>query len=257
MIGIYFSGTGNTKYCVERFLKSRGESGGMFSVEEEEAAGRLSEERDILLAYPIYYSSLPGIMEDFIRENKDRWKDKNVFVLSTMALFSGDGSGLGARLVKKYGAVVAGGLHVVMPDCISDVKLLKYPEEKNRRIVRTAGRKIDTAAAKCRAGSPPRDGLGPLSYAAGLLGQRLWFSRAALRYRDKLKIDPEKCIGCGICAARCPVQNLKMADGRAAARGRCMLCYRCVNRCPEQAVTLLGKRVVARYDPGKYMEIGK
>ena len=60
--------------------------------------------------------------------------------------FSGDGSGCGARLLKKYGAKILGGLHLQMPDTVADVKLLKKSPEKNRMILKTAEEKINRTA---------------------------------------------------------------------------------------------------------------
>lgn len=252
MVGIYFSGTGNTKYCVERFLKGFGDGGKMFSVEEERAAQALGEEKDILFAYPIYYSNFPAIVRDFIENNSMLWNGKNVFILITMGMFSGDGAGLAGRLLGKYGANITGGLHLTMPDCISDVKLLKHSFEDNLKMIEAAARKTDKAVGDLKAGKAPREGLGFLSHMAGLFGQRLWFARAAGKYRTKLKIDPEKCTGCGKCVALCPVKNLRLSEGKAVAGGKCTLCYRCVNACCQEAATLLGKKVVARHDMQVY-----
>ena len=52
-------------------------------------------------------------------------------MIATMGLFSGDGAGVLARLLKKYGAKITGGLHLKMPDSIADEKVLKRPLEKN------------------------------------------------------------------------------------------------------------------------------
>jgi hypothetical protein len=52
-----------------------------------------------------------------------------------MGLFSGDGTGCSARLLKKYGAKIVGGLHIKMPDCIGDVKLLKKTLDANKNII--------------------------------------------------------------------------------------------------------------------------
>jgi len=41
---------------------------------------------------------------------------KNIFIIVAMGLFSGDGTGCTARLFRKYGADVIGGLHLKMPD---------------------------------------------------------------------------------------------------------------------------------------------
>lgn len=73
------------------------------------------------------------MVRDFIKNHAALWRGKKVLCLATMGLFSGDGAGCAARLLKKYGAEVVGGLHICMPDSIGDVKLLKKTVEKNRR----------------------------------------------------------------------------------------------------------------------------
>lgn len=62
-----------------------------------------------------------------------------------MGLFSGDGAGCAARIFRKYDAEVIGGLHLKMPDCIGDVKLLKKSLDKNKRVVTDAEKKINKA----------------------------------------------------------------------------------------------------------------
>lgn len=37
MIGIYFSGTGNSKHCIHRFLEEYGKNSPAFSIEQTEA----------------------------------------------------------------------------------------------------------------------------------------------------------------------------------------------------------------------------
>lgn len=124
MTAIYFSGTGNTKFCAEKFLEHF-DNPQIFSIEDGGAVPAISKSRDIVFAYPIYYSNMPKIVRDFIERNSDIWRGKNIYIITTMGLFSGDGSGVSARLFKKFGANIAGGLHVKMPDCIGDVKALK------------------------------------------------------------------------------------------------------------------------------------
>ena len=53
------------------------------------------------------------MVRDFIQENKEIWQGKKVFCMTTMGLFSGDGTGCAARLLKKYGATITGGLAIM------------------------------------------------------------------------------------------------------------------------------------------------
>lgn len=246
MTGIYFSGTGNTKFCVTRFLE-KCNGGSAYSIEDKEAASALSADNYIVLGYPVYYSSLPKIMRDFIEQNSELWRGKNVFIIATMGLFSGDGAGVSARLLKKHGANISGGVHIKMPDNIGDVKALKKSPEENRETVKLAAQKIDGAAEKLRNGDPPRKGLNFFYHIAGLFGQRLWFRSKTKNYTQNPKIDRKQCVGCGACVRLCPMENITLQDRKAVAGNRCTMCYRCFSNCPRKAITIIGKRVIVQY----------
>ena len=175
------------------------------------------------------------------------WKGKRVFIIATMGLFSGDGAGVAARLFKRYGAQVWGGLHLKMPDCICDVKALKRTPAQNKQIVIQAEERIKSAVCNLKNGTPTKDGLGFLCHIAGLLGQRLWFYHKTQEYSDKIQIDTDACIKCGKCALVCPMNNLSLSKCKIVANGRCTLCYRCVNQCSEKAITILGKQVIFQH----------
>lgn len=253
MIGVYFSGTGNTKHCIERFCEKYETNTKCISIEDDNVIEEIKKYDMIIFAYPIYYSSLPKIINDFIKENKNIWKDKKIFIITTMGLFSGDGAGCSARLFKKFGAEIIGGAHIKMPDCIGDVKALKKPLEENRQIVRNADKKIDEVVEKIKNNIPSRDGLDLHNHIAGLFGQRLWFCTKTKNYTDKLKIDSEKCMGCGKCVEICPMENISLKSGKATPSNSCTMCYRCVNNCPKQAITLIGKEVIEQSKIENYL----
>ncbi len=253
MIGIYFSGTGNTKFCIEYFINVINSSDVAYSIEDSRAIEELSKHDEIIFAYPVYYSNLPKIVSDFIISNSALWNGKKIFVIATMALFSGDGAGVAARLFEKYGAEITGGLHLEMPDCIADVKVLKRTYEKNHAIVEKAKKKTTISAQKYKSGKPTREGLNFGYRMAGFLGQRLYFMNKTKSYTDKLKINPMSCIGCGKCANVCPMNNIDVIGRKAVSKNLCTMCYRCVNVCPEKAITLIGKLVIEQHDIKKYL----
>ncbi|MCM1283499.1 MAG: EFR1 family ferrodoxin [Muribaculaceae bacterium] len=253
MPGIYFSGTGNTKFCVGRFLKEYDNNENLFSIEDHRALEQIQAHNEIVIGYPVQYSNIPKIVRDYIINHSQIWKGKHIFIIATMGLFSGDGAGMAARLLHKYGAVIVGGLHVKMPDCISDVKALKRNFEENKSIVMNAEQKISKAAQDVKNGTPPQEGLGIFYHLAGLFGQRLYFYGKTKEYTDKLKINPQKCIGCGLCEKLCPMDNITLKNGIAISSDQCTMCYRCISKCPRQAITLLGKQVIEQNDINKYL----
>ncbi len=252
MIGIYFSGTGNTKHCSEYLLRLLDENAPIYSIGNENAIDAIRSNDEIIFAYPVYYSYLPKIVYDFIINNAVVWKGKRIFIIATMGLFSGDGAGCAARLFKKYGAKILGGLHIKMPDCIGDVKLLKKPPEENRKIIVKADEKIEKTAKQVSQGKYPKNGLSFASRLLGLFGQRLYFRNKTKRYYNGIKVDTEKCVACGLCASVCPMNNIEVKDGAINFNGKCTMCYRCFSDCPKQAITIIGKQVYEQCKFEKY-----
>lgn len=190
MLGVYLSGTGNTKHCITKFLDliSPGSEVNALSISDEDCiVGRIKEHETVVLAYPTQFSNAPYMVRDFIRRNSTLWSGKQVFCMTTMGAFSGDGTGCCARLLRKYGAVIIGRLQIKMPDAVCDSKLLKKSVDQNREIIRQADQRIEKAAKDIiERNKYPREGLSFLSHIIGLMGQRLWFYRKTTGYSKKL-----------------------------------------------------------------------
>lgn len=247
MIGVYFSGTGNTEYCIKKFMSVYAPDSFSISIENTDIADFINQHREIVFAYPIYYSNLPKIVRDFITQNRTLWYGKKIFIIATMGLFSGDGTGLSARLLKKYGAYIVGGLHIKMPDCICDVRTLKRSISKNQEIVNNATDNLTKAAQLLQKGSPPQEGLNIFCHVAGLFGQRLWCYNKTRSYTDQSHINLDACIGCGKCVRLCPMKNISVIENKAQSCNHCTMCYRCISQCPQKAITLIGKKVIEQY----------
>lgn len=251
MIGVYFSGTGNTAHCIQEMIKRLDSTAKNFSIEDENVTDSITREDFIVFGYPIQFSNIPVIVRDFIRRNHKLWKGKQILCVSTMGAFSGDGSGCAARLFKRYGANVAGGLHIKMPDSIGDKKSFIKSEKENREIIFAAHQKIEQVCHMIQSGKYPREGLSFFAHLAGLFGQRLWLYGKTGKYSDMLKIN-QGCVGCGLCEKVCPMKNIDIVSGRAKAKNHCTMCYRCISLCPQKAITLLGKEVIEQVRYEKY-----
>jgi ferredoxin len=55
-----------------------------------------------------------------------------------------------------------------------------------------------------------------------------------------LRLDQEKCIGCGMCLLVCPHAVLSLTNGQVeiASRDACMECGACARNCPAEALSV-------------------
>lgn len=53
-----------------------------------------------------------------------------------------------------------------------------------------------------------------------------------------IKVNTEKCIGCGLCAADCVGRAIQVEDGVAVVKSECIQCGHCVAICPVNAVLI-------------------
>lgn len=253
MLGIYLSGTGNTRHCMEMLVSLIDKSAECVPLEDKDITEKINKNDVIYLGYPTQFSNMPYMVRDFIQSNQTLWSRKKVFCVATMGAFSGDGAGCSARLLKKYGADILGGLHIHMPDSVCDSKLLKKSLDENHAIVRLADDKIEKSAKSILEGKYPKEGITFISHLCGLFGQRLWFYGKTTGYSDKLKIS-DACIGCGKCVNVCPMHNIVLNGNRAVPGKQCTMCYRCISLCPQKAITLLGKEVTEQCRFEKYRD---
>ncbi|OGS45590.1 MAG: 4Fe-4S ferredoxin [Elusimicrobia bacterium RIFOXYD2_FULL_34_15] len=73
--------------------------------------------------------------------------------------------------------------------------------------------------------------------------------------RKIIKINEEKCNGCGLCTSNCPEGALRIVDGKAKLVGE-LLCDglgACIGHCPENAI-IIEEREAEKYNENKVME---
>ncbi len=81
--------------------------------------------------------------------------------------------------------------------------------------------------------------------------------------QHQVKIDTEKCIGCGLCAKICVAHNITIHHKKArTVSDDCILCGHCTAVCPKKAVTISGykaqsieKQAEIRLNPDEVLEV--
>lgn len=54
-----------------------------------------------------------------------------------------------------------------------------------------------------------------------------------------IRLDRDRCTGCGICVSACPFGSIRIMDGYPVIMDDCRLCSSCVEACPNQALTMM------------------
>lgn len=80
---------------------------------------------------------------------------------------------------------------------------------------------------------------------------------------NRVKINFDKCIGCGLCSKICPAYNIKIVDKKAnTILNKCIECGQCFAVCPQKAVSIEGyddipveKTTLSKINPQELLEL--
>lgn len=104
----YFSGTGNTRYVTRRLCRKLSVKfrTSVYDITDKADFSALLKGADIiLLAYPVYGSAPPIPMCKFVRRYGADIAGKEIIIVVTQYLFSGDGAASLGRTVEKLGGI--------------------------------------------------------------------------------------------------------------------------------------------------------
>jgi ferredoxin len=246
----YFSGTGNSLFAAKEIAeKISGKLVSIPSVIDEE---HIRTEAGVLgIVFPVYYavndSGIPLIVSRFVRK-LESINSKHIFAVCTCGYMPGATIENMAKLLKFQGGELAAGFILKMSNGALSLekqqKTLNDQKEKLNGVceyirVRKKG-KLETR------GILRKIVLSPLLYLAikpafsrryrKLSGSpRLPFSDLIPIADRSFRVD-SKCIGCGICAQVCPVNNITMVSGKPQWQHHCETCYACYTWCPQAAI---------------------
>lgn len=220
---LYFSATGNSKYVATRVADALGAA--TSSIPDRLDADALVFNEDVFgVVSPTYYYGLPSIVCDFLE--KAQFTANYSFFVATY----GTRCGATGHLARRYAHASIDALFSVrMPDTWTPTFDLSTPE-KVAAFEATTESDIECIIEKAGArahGDFMRD---KVPSAIAVPGHALTYDRA--RKTAHLHVE-DSCIGCGLCARKCPVHAIEMRDKRPVwVKDRCVMCLGCLHRCP-------------------------
>lgn len=228
----YFTGTGNSLYAAQ-VIKGvlRGDIDELSIPKVMENPEILKEYDEIGIFFPVYAFSAPQIVLDFIDTMPVSTIDKYVFAIATCGAYQGDALSSVEKRLEKNGITLAYCQAVVMPDNYTAV--LPAPSESTiKRLLDSSEIRLKNIAHEIAVNVKTKTPKGSFGIMTTI--NKVFMSDG--NKRDKKFILTRSCIGCGECAEICPVNNIKMEDGRPKFLGECQFCLGCLNRCPKGAI---------------------
>jgi ferredoxin len=228
----FFSATGNS-LIVAKDIAARLPETQTFSIPKI-----ISQEIDLNIdnigfIFPVYFSGMPKIVIDFINKLEPS-KSKYIFAICTCG-----SSPMGTLLqtqkqLRTKGMILNAGFSIRMPGnylvkygAISIKKqesMLIKEKEKVATIVKMITKQQEN---KIERNNFLINEIGNLAYRSMLL---------KFPTLDKSFNVNEKCNSCNTCEKVCPVQNIKMMNGRPNWLGNCEHCLACIQWCPTEAI---------------------
>nr|WP_308505926.1 EFR1 family ferrodoxin [uncultured Agathobaculum sp.] len=230
---VYFSGTGNSRYCAEMIADELGDSlTDVFPHIRARQAAELQSDRPWVFVAPTYGWQLPHIFAEFVQRSNFSGSRKAYFVLTCGSEIGCAGSGI-AKLCKEKSFEYKGVLQVVMPE--NYIVLFRAPgQAQAQKIIEAARPDIESGIACIRRGEsfPP--------HKTGVVDWLKSNPVNAMLYRFTIRAAPfyatDACIGCGKCAADCVLHNIRLENGKPAWGADCTHCMACICGCPVHAI---------------------
>jgi len=237
----YFSGTGNSLKVARDLAAGLGDANVISIPKVIDKEIDLSAQR-IGIVYPVYMFGIPLIVSRFIRQLKVT-QDKYIFAVATYGGKAGNTLEQNAAELKSQGLELAAGFLIKMPgnytplyEAIPVDKQNKMFDIEKQRIKDVSAIVKDKRRCKIEKDTPLLRGLLSLVY-------RL--ASPKIPFMDKDFWANALCTGCGICAKVCPVNNIKLSDGKPQWLRKCEQCFACLHWCPAEAVQY-GKNTLGR-----------
>lgn len=232
---LYFSATGNTEYIAREIAKRLDDE--CIDLTPRIKAGdnsMLRSEKPFVICAPIIVCEMPRFLSRYLNR-QNFLGSRDVYFIFTSGGYAGCAGVLAERLVKKKMLNYCGHTEFRMPRnyVASDAYAQHSIEEIEERLLESKGR-LDEVAENIRCGMELSARHVQLWETVVTVPFNPVWVKFKLRANDFYATD--KCIGCGQCERRCPLNNIKLVDKKPVWGDACTHCMACIGNCPVEAI---------------------
>lgn len=231
----YFSATGNSLH-VAKELAAKGEK--LVSIPEaidkELYEFEVEAGDKVGIISPTYNWTIPSIVDEFLQKLRLNFNSKPyTYYVGTFGTTTGAAAAMANKYMKEKDCAFDAMFDVKMPDTWTPIYDLSN-KEKVQEINRQADGQILTLKEQIVNRVSGKHMHLTMPCVAGAMGKKIYESKT--RHTSNLTLE-DTCIGCGLCAKKCPVHAIEMQDKQPVwVKEKCTMCLGCLHRCPKFAI---------------------
>ena len=225
---LYFSATGNSRDVANRLAEALG----------TQAVSILDVKQDGLVGVrgvvcPTYAWGLPCVVEDFLSTHTISKHKDGIFFVATYGTTPGQIAYWADKALQKGSSLSFDSFFgVKMPDTWTPMFDLS-DKRKVQATLDLVQPQVEDIVDNLRRDARGNHMKGRLPVAARLV-HRPYYNH--MRKTSHFHVE-HSCVGCGLCARKCPVHAIQMKGGRPEwTAERCAMCLSCLHHCPKFAI---------------------
>lgn len=230
---LYFSGTGNSAYVARQIAaKIDDEALDLFDRIQQKDYSELHSDRALVFVYPTYGWQMPRMLEDWIMKTSFSG-NKEAYFVTTCGSSKGAPENCLKELCSMKNFKYRGCAGVKMPE--NYIAMFPVPDEKeSKRIIFEAKEPISRIIKSIRTDENlKQERITPIDTFCSTAVNSIFYK---LFVKSKgFKVEGQ-CISCGKCEKVCPLNNVKLVNGRPVWGKKCTHCMACICKCPTEAI---------------------